>query len=76
MAQFNTPLGDWNYGVHGASEHNPGFDSLFHRVLALDSNWENTVNATMVNKPAGISITKNTLQETLRYILSMYEEAE
>lgn len=76
LPQFDTPLGPWNYSIHGMSEHNPGFDSLFHRVIALDSGWRNTSGATMVNDRLGVSYAGRTLQETLQFILSLYEESE
>jgi len=76
LPQYNTPLGPWNFGIHGMSEHNPGFDSLFHRVMALDSNWHNAGGAVMVNRRLNVTYEGRTLQETLQFILSLYEEAE
>lgn len=76
LPQYQTPLGLWNYSEYGMSEHNPGFDSLFHRVKALDSGWYNAGNAIMVNDRLGVRYEGRTLQDTLQFILSLYEEAE
>ena len=76
MAQFDTPLGRMNFGEFGISEHNPSFDSLMHRVYALDSRWVNTSGATMRHTGNGLEVTRDTLVATLRHILSMYEESD
>ena len=76
LPQFQTPLGMWNVGKLGMSEHNPGFDSLFNRVYALDNGCRNTSGAVMVNDRLGVRYEGDTLQATLQYILSLYEEEE
>ncbi len=76
MAQFQTPLGQWNIGKDGMSEHNPGFDSLMYRVFQLDQLWVNTSGATMRHQGNGLEITRETLQATLRHIISLYEESD
>lgn len=76
MAQFDTPLGSWNIGKDGMSEHNPSFDNLMHMVYRLDELWINTSGATMRHLGNGTEITRETLAATLRYIIGMYSEAE